>query len=288
MEHKTILVTGATQGLGKVTATELAKQGHHIILHGRNISKLEEVRNDIVGETGNKKIDIIIADLLSLSETARMAGELKKKYNKLDVLVNNAGAFFNKQRETTKEGFEKTIALNLFAPLLLMQSLSELLAKSLSARIVNVSSAMHKRGGKPDFNDFQLQNSYKPARAYSLSKLYLIWVSRHMVKYLQEHNITNVSVNVCHPGAAATNFGQDSNKGFLIDLVFKIAMHFTDKPEQGAMTSIYLATSPALEKITGKFFGNRKNIEKPDDKYYSRENEQKVWDYCQQILKPYL
>lgn len=129
MESKIILITGATQGLGKITAIELAKQGHQIIIHGRNRSKLEEVRKEIISITGNQKIDLAIADLLSLEGTARMANEMKTKNDRLDVLINNAGAMFTKKRETTKEGFEKTFTLNLFAPLLLMLSLTDLLSK---------------------------------------------------------------------------------------------------------------------------------------------------------------
>lgn len=287
MEKKVILITGTTQGLGKITALELAKQGHYIIIHGRNKIKLEAVRIEIIQETGNESIDIIVADLLLISDTIRMANRLKERYEKLDILINNAGAFFNKQREVTHEGIEKTISLNLLAPFILMKSLVELLAKSKSARIINVSSAMHKNGGKPDFKDFQLENSYKPERAYGLSKLYLIWISRYMVRYLKEKNINNVTANVCHPGAAVTNFGQDADKGFLINTIFKIALFFMDKPEKGAMTSIYLATSTQVEGVTRKFYGNRKKIEKPDDRYYSIENEEKVWNYCEEITKKY-
>lgn len=186
MESKIILITGDTQGLGKITATELAKQGHQIIIHGRNRSKLEEVCKEIISITGNQNIDIAVADLLSLEDTARMANELKNKYDKLDVLINNAGAIFTKKRETSNEGYEKTFALNLFAPLLLMLSFTDLLAKSKSARIINLSSAMHKRGGKPNFDDFQMENNYTPNTTYGMTKLYLIWVSRHMVTYLDK------------------------------------------------------------------------------------------------------
>lgn len=185
MENKTILITGSTDGIGKITATTLAKQGHTIIIHGRNKEKAEAVRKQIIAETGNNDIDILIADLLSLADIKRASEEIKNKYSRLDVLINNAGAFFGKVRETTKEGFEKTITLNLFAPFLLTQLLLEVLEKSPSARIINLSSAMHKRGGKPDFNDFQLENNYKPDRAYGLSKLYLIWASRHLATELK-------------------------------------------------------------------------------------------------------
>ncbi len=288
MENKIILITGATQGLGKETAMALAKQGHHIVLHGRNKAKLQAVSDEIKNETGNKNVDTIVADLFSLADTKRMADEFKTRYDRLDVLINNAGAFLNKNRETTVEGFEKTITLNLFAPFVLMQTLLDILAKSPSARIINLSSAMHRRGGKPDFNDFQSEKNYSAARAYGLSKLYLIWITRHMAKQLKEKGIKNITVNASHPGAAATNFGQDSDKGFLINMVFKIALLFMDKPADGARTSIYLASSPAIENVTGEFFNNKEKLEKPDDRFYSLENEQIVWDYCVKATKNYL
>lgn len=285
MNSKIILVTGSTDGIGKITATELAKQGNTVIIHGRNKAKAEKVCEEIKTTTGNNKVDFIIADLLSLVDIKRMSEELKVKYDHLDVLINNAGAFFGKVRETTKEGFEKTITLNLFAPFLLTQLLLPTLKKSSSARIINLYSAMHKNGGKPDFNNFQSEKVYANNKAYGLSKLYLIWVTQHLAKQLKG---TNVTVNACHPGAVATNFGQDADKGFLFNIIFKVALWFMPKPEVGARTSIYLATVPEMEGVTGKFFGNNKNEEKPDGKYYSEENEQIVWDYCMETLKPYL
>ena len=287
MENKTILITGSTDGIGKITATELAKMGHTIIIHGRNKQKAESVRDDIIQKSGNTKIDIMIADLLSLSDIKRAATAFKNKYNKLDVLINNAGAFFQKNRETTSEGLEKTLALNLFAPHLLTQLLLELLANSPSARIINLSSSMHKRSGRPDFDDFQFTKNYKPDRAYGLSKLYLIWISQYLANQLKEKNM-NISVNVCHTGAVATNFGQDADKGFFINMIFKVALLFMDKPIQGAQSSIYLAVSSEVEKTTGKFFGNRNNLEQESTKYFTAENQQKVWDYAQNIIAPYL
>lgn len=285
MESKTILVTGSTDGIGKITATTLAKQGHTVIIHGRNKSKAEKVCQEIKSVTGNNKIDFVIADLLQMADIKRMAEEFKKKYTQLDVLINNAGAIFGKEREITKEGFEKTITLNLFAPFLLTQLLLPTLEKSKSARIINLYSAMHRRSGKPDFSDIQFERNYVTNRAYGLSKLYLIWITKHFAKQLREKNIT---VNACHPGAVATNFGQEADKGFLINIIFKIALKFMPKPESGARTSIYLATSPEVLNVTGQFYNQKEQVEKPEDKYYSIENEQKIWDYCQQTLKSYL
>lgn len=288
MRQKIILITGSTDGIGKITATELAKQGHKIIVHGRNKEKTENVCQEIIAKTGNNNIDFVTADLLQLSDIKRMSEELKKKYDHLDVLINNAGAFFGKERETTSEGFEKTIALNLFAPFLLTKLLLEILAKSDSARIINLYSAMHRRGGKPDFTNFQSEKVYKTDRAYGLSKLYLVWITKHLAKQLKEKGIANITVNACHPGAVATNFGQDVDKGFLMNLIFKTALFFMPKPEKGAETSIYLATSSEVENTSGEFYDQNRKIEKPDDRYYSVENENLVWEYCEKTTQKYL
>ncbi len=288
MESKIILITGATQGIGKETATTLAKQGHHVIIHGRNQEKLNTVAQEIKSVSGSNKVETIVADLFSFADIKRMTDEFKTRFDHLDVLINNAGAIMNKDRQITNEGLEKTMTLNVFAPFLLMNSLLEVLKKSPSARIVNLSSAMHRRSGKPDFNDFQVEKNYAVDKVYGLSKLYLIWITQHMAKFLKEKGINNITVNATHPGAVKTNFGQDSKKGFLFDMIFKLAMPFVDKVEDGAKSSIYLATSPEVQNITGQFYSNKAKPEKPADKYYSAENEQIVWDYCVKTTKNYV
>lgn len=288
MREKIILITGATGGIGKETAKALAKQGHTVIIHGRDKVKTQKVCEEIKAETGNTNIDTLLADLFLLSDVKNMADKFKEKYDRLDVLINNAGGMMNKERETTKEGIEKTIALNLLSPFLLTQLLLNALAKSPTARIINVSSEMHKRGGKPDFNDFQLISSYSCSRAYGLSKLYLIWTSRHLITELEQQGLGHITVNIVHPGMTNTNFGLDSDKGFIINLIFRIAVPFGLTPEQGAETSIYLATSDEVKNITGQYYGTKKKLAKVDNKYYSAENERLVWEYCKQITKPYL
>ncbi len=288
MESKTILITGATSGIGKATAKALAQQGHTVIMHGRNKTKTEKVWEEIKSETGNTKIDRVLADLFLLSDVKRMADEFKEKYDRLDVLINNAGNMMNKERETTIEGLEKTIALNLLSPFLLTQLLLNVLVKSPSARIINVASEMHKRGGKPDFKDFQLENSYSCPRAYGLSKLYLIWISRHSITELKQKGLGHITVNIVHPATTNTNFGLDSDKGFLNNLIFRVVMPLTLTPEQGAESSIYLATSDEVKDVTGQYYGPKKKLAKTDDRYYSAENEKIVWEYCKQITKPYL
>ena len=287
MESKIILITGSTDGLGKVTAKFLAKQGHTIIIHGRNKKKAETVCEEIKSETGNNKIDFVIADLFLLADVKQMADEFKKKYPRLDVLINNAGAIFGIDRETTDEGFEKTMAINLFSPFLLTRLLLEILSKSSAARIINVSSSAHTMSGKPDLSDIQLNRNYTFGKAYGLSKLYLIWVTQHLAAELKEKGLRNITANSLHPGTIKTGFGQSSHKGFWINLLFKFAMLFAITPEQGAKNTIYLATSEDVENITGKYFSN-KRIAKPGIKYYSPENEKIIWDYCMQITTPYV
>jgi NAD(P)-dependent dehydrogenase (short-subunit alcohol dehydrogenase family) len=288
MDNKIILITGATSGIGKVTAKELAKMGHRIIIHGRDKVKTQAVCAEIKAETGNE-IDFLIADLFSLKEVKRMADEFKNKYDSLDVLINNAGAVFNKQRETTEEGLEKTMTLNLFAPFLLTQLLMEVLIKSPSARIINVSSIAHKMGGKPDLSDIQSEKNYANFKVYGLSKLYLIWITQHLAELLTEKGITNVTVNALHPGIISSGFGNGANKGLFIDFVFKLSKGLLTSAKRGASTSIYLATSNKVENITGKYFNNRHKIVKPSTKYYSKKKKKIVWDYCMnltmQVLK---
>jgi len=290
MKNKTILITGATSGIGKETAKALAQQGHFVIIHGRNLEKTQAVCQEIKSETGNNNIDFLISDLLLLSDVKRMADEFKQKYEKLDVLLNNAGGVFSKERETNAEGLEKTMTLNIFAPVLLSHLLLDVLSKSSSGRIINVSSIVHKAPYKPDLSDIQLEKDYSYPKAYSHSKLYLIWLTQRMAYELKEKGFANIAVNSLEPGVAASAFGQNSDKGFLLNLAFKIFFRkpFFGSSEQAAKASIYLATSQEVENVTGKFFNHKTKMVQPDEKYYSPENEKIVWDYCMQIVAPYL
>jgi NAD(P)-dependent dehydrogenase (short-subunit alcohol dehydrogenase family) len=288
MESKIILITGATSGIGKAAAKALAKQGHTIIIHGRNNEKTLRVCEEIKSESGNANVDMLLGDMFLLSDVKKMADEFKAKYQKLDVLINNAGGTMGKDRESTKENLEKTIVLNLLSPFLLTQLLLDHLSKSSDARVINVSSEMHKFGGKPFFHDFQLEHNYNSVRAYGLSKLYLIWISRHLVSELQQKNMKHVTVNVVHPGVSNTNFGLDSDRGFFTNFIGKLLMRFSLTSEQGAETSVYLASSDEVKNITGKYYAPKRKLSKASDAFYSIENEQIVWDYCMKMIQPYL
>ena len=287
MEQKIILITGASDGIGKETAKALAKQGHTIIVHGRNPQKTKSAYEEIKAESGNNNVDYITADFLSFVEIKRFADEIKQKYNHLDVLVNNAGAQFTEKREVTDKGHEKTMTVNVFAPFLLTMLLLDLLKKSLSARVVTVSSAAHSMSGKPYMNDIELKQHYSMAKAYGLSKLYVIWVMRHFVSEMKKRGINNITFHTVHPASAFTRLGREAEKSLKWKIIYFLWRPMMKMPIEGASSSIYAAISPELEGVTGKYFG-LKGEEKPNDKYYSPENEQKVWDYCEKITEDYL
>lgn len=286
MEHKTILITGASDGIGKETAKTLARQGHTIILHGRNRQKLQAVYDEIKAETGNKNIEMFTADFLSFAEIKRFAGTIKSKYDHLDVLINNAGAQFTNKRELTVDGHEKTMMINVFAPYLLTTLLIDLLKKSPSARVVTVSSAAHSMGGKPNLNDIELKEHYSLTKSYGLSKLYVIWVMRHFVAEMKKAGINNITFNSVHPASVNTSLGRESTKSWGTKIVYFLWKPMMISLAKGAKSSIEAAISPKLEGVTGKHYGP-KGEEKVSDKYYSAKNEQIVWDYCKKITEGY-
>ncbi len=287
MEHKTILITGASDGIGKDTAKTLAKQGHAIILHGRNKQKMQAVYDEIKRETGNNNIEMFTADFLSFAEIKAFADTIKMKYDRLDVLVNNAGAQFGGTRETTSEGHEKTMMINVFAPFLLTMLLLDLLKKSPSARVVTVSSSAHKMGGKPYLDDIELEHHYSMSKSYGLSKLYIIWVMRHFIAEMGKTGINHITFNSVHPGSVNTSLGRVSTKAWGAKIIYFLWKPMMISVTKGAKSSIEAAASPKLEGVTGKYFGP-KGEENPSDKYYSVENEQIVWDYCKKVTGDYL
>lgn len=287
MESKIILITGASDGIGKETARILAKQGHTIIMHGRNPEKTRLAYEEVKVTSGNNKIEYITADFLSLAEVKRFADKVKQKYNYLDVLINNAGAQFTNKRETTVEGHERTMTINVFAPHLLTTLFLDLLKKSRSARVVTVASAAHKMGGKPDLDDIELQRNYSMGKAYGLSKLYVIWIMRHFVSEMKKADINNVAFYTVHPGSAQTSLGRESTGALGTKIIYFLWKVMMNSVEAGAAPSIRAATSPELEGVTGKYYG-LKGEEEPSEKYYSLENERKVWDYSRKIIEKYL
>ncbi|ALR02890.1 SDR family NAD(P)-dependent oxidoreductase [Xylella fastidiosa] len=287
LKNKVILVTGASDGIGKFTAATLAKQGHKLIIHGRNRQKTEAALAEIKRQSGNPDVAMFLADFLPLAGVKAFADAIKEKYDHIDVLINNAGAQFTEQREVTSEGHEKTMAINVFAPMLLTKLLMPLLVKSESARVVTVASDAHRMAGKPDLDDIELKQGYHMAKAYSLSKLYVIWVMHHFIGETKKAGIHNVTFNLVHPASTRTNLGREAVKSWKWKIIFFLWQIMLVSMDKAASSTLYAATAPELEGVSGRYFGP-KGEEQPSAKYHSPENEQKVWDYALNAIRPYL
>ncbi len=241
---KICLVTGASSGIGKVTARELSRLGARVILVCRSRERGEHALLELNLALGNPRLHLLVADLSSQREVRRLAEEVRRNFETLHVLVNNAGVNC-RQRQLTCDGIERTLAVNHLAPFLLSRLLADLLSKSAPARIVNVGSAAY-RYGRIDLEDPNLEKRYSPFGAYARSKLALLLASLELAERLRGKG---VSVNCLHPGLTATEIFRDHPpvQRLLFSLIGK-------SPERAARSSLLLACSPALEGVTGKFF----------------------------------
>jgi retinol dehydrogenase 14 len=265
---KTVLVTGATNGIGLVTARELARMGSQVTIVSRNARKCAMVVEAIKAGTGNP-VEFITADLSTLAGIMQAAADFKQRHTHLDVLVNNAGAFFTR-RVLTADGYEITFALNHLNYFLLTILLLDILKASHPARIVNVSSGAHMRASL-DFDNLQGEKHFNGMQAYGQSKLANVLFTYELARRLEG---TGVTVNVLHPGFIATGFAR--NNGALYNFGMSLIGPFIRKPEQGAQTSIYLASSPEVEGITGKYFVDCEPVES-SPLSYDKSLAEKLW-----------
>jgi retinol dehydrogenase-12 len=279
LQDKIVLVTGATSGIGEVTARELAQQGAHVIILARNRAKAERTQQEIIAATGNKKVDIVLADLSVQQQVRDVAAQVHDKYPRLDVLVNNAGLMFGSERELSADGYEMTLATNHLGPFLLTSLLLDLLQKSPAARVVNVAS-MAYRFSKPTLTDLQSEQSYSPVWEYGNTKLWNIMFTQELAKRLREHSINNVTTNSLHPGAVATGYGQQT--GGIISAVLALGRPFMLSPEKGAETSIFLATDPSVATTSGGFF-SKKKPEPVKSNFNTPANNQKLWQMSEAL-----
>lgn len=247
LQGKICLLTGATLGIGRATALGLARQGATLVIVGRDATRTRDTADWLRRETGNASIDSLVADLSSQAEVRRLAAAAKERYSRLDVLLNNAGAIFT-ERRLSVDGFEYTWALNHLAYFTLTLELLDLLKASAPARIVNVASDAH-RGGHLDFDDLQAEKGFRSMQVYCQSKLANVAFTYALARRLEG---TKVTVNALHPGVVASGFGK--NDGALLKWGFTLLRPFLISPEKGAKTSIYLASSPEVEGISGRYF----------------------------------
>ncbi len=279
MTGKVVLITGATSGIGRVTALALAQMGATVVVHGRSQEKAEYTVSLIKEETGSTTVDFLLADLASLDEIRQMAETFRQRYDRLDVLVNNAGAVFLKRQKST-DGFEMTFAVNHLAYFLLTNLLLDLLVQTGEqqgeARIVSVSSDAHY-GTKIDFNELQSESLYSGWIAYGQSKLENILFTYELARRLQG---TNVTANVLHPGFVATCFSMNNP---LMRPLMKLASLFAISPEEGAQTSIYLASSDEVKGVSGKYFYKCKP-RKSSSTSRDEETQRHLWEVSEELV----
>jgi NAD(P)-dependent dehydrogenase (short-subunit alcohol dehydrogenase family) len=274
LQGKICLVTGSTAGIGKVTARELASRGATVVLVSRNQAKGEATQAEIKQETGNENVDLLVADLSLLQEVRQLAKAFQQKYSHLHILVNNAGGTYS-SRNITSEGLEATLAFNYLAPFLLTELLLDTLKASAPARIVNVSSMAHSR--TMAFDNLQGEKRYTAMGSYGQAKLALIIFTYELARRLEG---TGVTVNVLHPGLVASN--PQGLTGVMV-WVTKLLRPFLITVEQGAQNELYLATSPELEGISGKYF-MEKQEKKSASSSYDRALAQHLWEVSEQLV----
>ena len=297
---KTILITGATDGIGKQTLLNIAKENHHVIFVGRDEEKCQSVCKQIKKITSNKNIEFFVSDLSLISENKLLASKIRDKYSKLDVLLNNVGALFI-DRQETGEGFEKTFVLNHLGVFTLTLELLELLKSNPHARIVNVSSAAHfnvvdkfnnEKTNRTfiesilfktnfDINDLQAKTKYKGAQQYSRSKLMNVLFTYKLAKHLKG---TNITANCLHPGFVASKFGHN-NRGF-----FKSFLKFGQRVgavslEDGARASTFLSLSDEVSKITGKYFDEDCSELDSSNLSYNEILQNSLWEKSKEFIK---
>jgi NAD(P)-dependent dehydrogenase (short-subunit alcohol dehydrogenase family) len=249
MQGKICLVTGATSGIGKQTALGLARMSATVVMVARDGERGEAVRDEIREQSRNQQVDLLLADLSSQQSVRQLAEQFRQQYTNLHVLINNAG-LFSLQRRTTVDGLELMFAVNYLAPFLLTNLLLDVLKASAPSRIINVSSDAHEEGFL-NMDDLQSEKSYRFMRPYGQSKLALLLFTYELARRLEG---TGVTVNALHPGFVSTNIGQTGLRGIARSAARAVTSLMGISPEEGAKTSIYLASSPDVAGISGKYF----------------------------------
>ena len=257
---RTAVVTGATDGIGKETAFELAKRGFRVLVHGRNEAKAEAAAKEIASRVKDARVEPVYGNLGSLAEVRALAAQISEKAPSLDVLVNNAGVFA-KERSLTVDGFELSMGVNHFAPFLLSLLVLPAMRAPGDARIVNVSSVAHNRGRIP-FDDLTFERSFDGYAAYAASKLANVLFTHALARRLVG---TSITTNALHPGVITTKL---LKTGFGVDGA---------SLEQGAATSVKLASDPSLAKTSGKYFSDEREATSSKASH-DQNDEERLWD----------
>jgi NAD(P)-dependent dehydrogenase (short-subunit alcohol dehydrogenase family) len=277
MRDKVCLVTGATAGIGKATVGSLVRMGAELIIVGRNEQKVQQVSTWLQGERSSAVIHILCADFEDLDQVRKLVDAIDSLHRPVDVLINNAGAFFN-TRQSTSYGVEKTFLVNHLAPFLLTTGLLERGALSDAARVIIVSSDGH-RMGSIDFDDLEYHRGYFGMKGYARSKLANLLFAYELDRKLRDSRIT---VNAVHPGHTATDIWR-TNFGVVGPGLKWVMSLFARTPEEGADTVIYVATDPSLEGVSGKYFADRQVINSSPDSY-DKTLASKLWEVSELLV----
>jgi NAD(P)-dependent dehydrogenase (short-subunit alcohol dehydrogenase family) len=277
LDGRVALVTGATSGIGRVTAREFARMGARTLIVARDPGKGEAVAREIRDATG-APAEVLVADLSSRDQVRGLAGAVRDRAGRLDLLVNNAGAIFA-ERRLSADGVEMTLALNHLAYFQLTLELLPLLRQAPEARVVNVSSMAHE-SGSIDFEDLQLERRYRMWKAYAQSKLANVLFTRELARRLSG---TGITANALHPGAVASGFGRD-HPGFFGKLV-AVGAPFLASPEKGARTTLHVATAPGLRGVTGKYFSSCRE-KAPSRAAVDGDTALRLWQISETMTQP--
>ncbi len=274
IEHRVVLITGGTSGIGKAAATALAAMGAEVVVAGRNRERGEAAVGEIRRESRSEKVSLMLADLAVQAEVRELADKFKARYDRLDVLVNNAGLIQSRRTETP-EGIELTLAVNHLAPFLLTNLLLDLLKSSAPSRIITVASEA-RRQAEIDLDDLQSERRYRAFAVYGMTKLANILFTYELAERLRE---TGVVANCVHPGGVNTDFG--NNNRSLGILLFRAIKPFLRTSQRGADTVVYLASSPAAGEMSGKYLMDRKEVSpaQPRDKGL----QQRLWEVSEEL-----
>jgi len=275
---KRVLITGANTGIGKATATALAHQGMQIILACKNPERAQAARDEIVRETGNRAVDIAIVDLSSLQSVRTFAEDIHSRYDHLDVLINNAGISLI-DRTLSVDGNEMIFAVNHLGPFLLTNLLLDLLLAAEAARIVNVASSVHKNA-RFDITDLQHERTWSGRNAYGCSKFMNVLFTYELARKLKDSKVT---ANCLCPGLVRSDFFRAYKK---LPFMLKVVMKFVGRtPEEGARTSIYLASSDEVEGVSGRYFQNGKPVESSAGTY-DPDLSANLWEQSARLVDP--
>lgn len=289
MIGKTVFITGSTSGIGEAAAIKFYQMGAQVILHGRNpvrcAATIERIRQ-ATNETRTGRLDFLIADLSDMQSVYKMTQAFKQRFNRLDVLINNAGVF-NAQRQQTRDGLEMTFAVNHLGAFLLTRQLLDILKASAPSRIIIVSSSAHANA-KPNFSDLQMVKQYQGFLAYANSKLYNLLFAYELARRLRRSNNPNVTVTALHPGYVSTGIGMNNGRivtGFLQAFQkLPIGRRRLLSAEEAAEFYVYAATDESLANQSGKYL-NQKEIEATSVQSYDHDLAERLWTFSEIYLQ---